>query len=191
MPLFTVNFRREAYLKEIARSRRRLVMVTVWVAYFGVVAVTMGLYGLNCVSLAQRVSRIERRAERVEANRSTREQWQIPASEFEQIERYLESPGRWHDRLVRLSQLTPGEGRVTAIAVNPNNLSGRKNEERLVITGHMRVPREGDRMTAVMEFVTALRTDSTFAIGYDNVKLASSRIVSGGSPVTEFVIECQ
>ena len=85
----------------------------------------------------------------------------------------------------------PEQARVTSIAVNPNNLSGPRNERRLVITGHMRVPRGADRMGGVMDFVNELRADSLFSRNYTNVRLASSRTVEGESPVTEFTIECQ
>ena len=47
--LFTINFHREAYQRELARARRRVILLGVWVAYFGVIGVVMGLYGRNRV----------------------------------------------------------------------------------------------------------------------------------------------
>ena len=191
MPMFTINFRREAYLQEVARTRRRVMMVGVWVAYFGVVAVTLGLYGLNCMSLTQRVDRLERQTARLQASSTGREQWQIPNSELEKIERYVTGPRQWHDRLARLAAVLPENAKIVTLAVNPNNLRGPRNENRLMITGQMRVPRGGDRMGGVMTLVSDLRADSAFATHYGNVTLVSSRTIEGDAPFTEFVIECQ
>lgn len=191
MPLFTINFRREAYLQEVARTRRRIMMVGVWVAYFGVVGVTFGLYGLNCMSLMQRTDRLERQTARMEQASGGREQWQVASTEIPKIQEYVAGPRLWHDRLVRLAALLPDDARITSVAVNPNNLSGAKNQNRLVIVGQLRIPRGGDRMSGVMDFVNELRTDSLFSANYQNVNLASSRTVDVDAAFTEFVIECQ
>jgi len=53
-PFFNINFRREAYLQEMAKARRRVIALGVWIAYFGLLGVLLGLYGLNCSSLARR-----------------------------------------------------------------------------------------------------------------------------------------
>jgi Tfp pilus assembly protein PilN len=188
--LFNINFRREAHQRELARARRRVVTLGVWVAYFGIVTLTMGLYGLNCMSLSRRVALLERQTARLESSQTTREQWQIPSAEITRIENYVGNPRRWHDRLVRLAALLPSDARLTTIATNPGNQGGPRSEERLVVTGQMRVPRNQDRMASVMAFATHLREDSLFAAHYPNVRVTSTRIVEGGA-LTEFVIECQ
>jgi Tfp pilus assembly protein PilN len=167
-----------------------VVTLGVWVAYFGIVTVTMGLYGLNCMSLSRRVALLERQTARLESSQTTREQWQIPSAEITRIENYVGNPRRWHDRLVRLAALLPSDARLTTIATNPGNQGGPRSEERLVVTGQMRVPRNQDRMASVMAFATHLREDSLFAAHYPNVRVTSTRIVEGGA-LTEFVIECQ
>ena len=188
--LFNINFRREAHQRELARARRRLVTLGVWVSYFGIVAVTMGLYGLNCAALSQRVTQLERQTARVESNRGDREQWRIPSAEVGRIESYAGNPRRWHDRLARLAVLVPNDVRLTAIATNPSNQTGARAEDRLVLTGQMRVRRVEERMAGVMSFATRLREDSVFAAHYSNVRVTSTKIIDGGS-MTEFVIECQ
>lgn len=187
---FNINFRREAHQRELARARRRLVTLGVWVSYFGIVAVTMGLYGLNCMALSQRITQLERQTARVESNRGEREQWRIPPAEVGRIEDYAGNPRRWHDRLARLAILLPGDARLTSIASNPGNLAGGRAADRLVITGQMRVRRPEERMAGVMSFASQLREDSVFAAHYPNVRVTSTKIVENGS-MTEFVIECQ
>jgi len=188
--LFHINFRREAHQRELARARRRVVTLAVWVAYFGIVTVTMGLYGLNCMSPPQRVRRIERQTTRLQATQSVREQWQIPAAELTRIENYVSNPQRWQERLVRLADLVPSDVRLTSITTNPNNQTGPRSEDRLVLTGQMRAARSQDRMAGVMSFASQLREDSLFARHYSNVRVTSSKIIEGGA-LTEFVIECQ
>ncbi len=188
--LFSINFRREAHQKELAHARRRVVTLGVWVAYFGVVTMAMGLYGLNCMSLSKRVTFLERQTAQLKSSQSTREQWKIPASEMDRLENYVGNPRRWHDRLMRLAALLPADVRLTSIATNPNNQTGPRSQDRLVISGQLRVPREQDRMSGVMAFAGTLREDSLFSIQYPNVRVASTKIVDGGA-TTEFVIECQ
>ena len=50
-PVFLINFRREAFRRERAEARRRAIGLGVWLAYFGGLAVLLGLYGLNCAEL--------------------------------------------------------------------------------------------------------------------------------------------
>jgi Tfp pilus assembly protein PilN len=187
--LFNINFRREAYLKEVARARRRLVTLGVWVAYFGVVAVAMGLYGLNCMSLSRRVTQLQRQTASMQKNQTSRAQWQIPATEVGRIETYLANPRQWQDRMTRLVALLPDNAKVTSVASNPNNQTGPGSQDRLVVTGQLRVPAHQDRMAGVTNFVSTLRRDSLFASTYKNVRLSSTRIVEANT--TEFVIECQ
>lgn len=187
--LFNVNFRREAHLREIARARQRVVLLGAWVAYFGVVAVAMGLYGLNCASMSRRVAMMERQAARLQASQSARDQWKIPPAEMTRIRSYIANPALWHDRLARLVTLLPANARLSSIASNPGNQSGGRAEEKLVITGHLQITGGSDRMGDVMGFVARVREDSLFADHYRNIRLATTRIVEDGN--AEFVIECQ
>jgi Tfp pilus assembly protein PilN len=188
-PMFTINFRREAYQREVARARRRVMAVGLWAAYFGVILVLLGLYGLNCASLARRVQQIERQTARLRASQGARADWSLRPAELAQLERYAANPRQWRDRLVRLSELLPPNAQVVSLAVNPQNLTHALEQNKLVISGVLRSAAGQDRMESVMRVVNVLHRDSVFAAGYQNVKLASTRIAEGGH--VEFVIECR
>ena len=190
-PLFSINFRREAYQRERARARRRVVMLGVWVAYFGLTGVIMGLYGLNCISLGRRVSLLERQAERMRRQQGAVADWTVHDRELAQIEQYVQNPRRWRDRLVRLSALLPPNVKLSSLAVNPRNLSQPSEQDKLVITGVVRPAAGQDRMQSVMHIVTTLHDDPVFAAGYQNIKLASTRVSEGSDGGAEFVIECR
>ncbi len=189
--LFNINFRRESYLREVARARRRVLMLGVWVAYFGVITVALGLYGLNCASLSRRAGQVERQAARMRAQAGRRDDWKLPPEDLALVERYVVSPAQWCERLERLAALVPANARLTSLAVNPDNLSGPANESKLVIAGQLKIAPGQDRMHGVVALVSALRGDSAFAAGYGSIRLANSRILEGSEPATEFVIECQ
>ena len=190
-PFFSINFRREAYQRELSRARRRVFLLGVWVAYFGLTGVIMGLYGLNCISLRQRVDVLERQAERLRLQQGAAADWTVRPYEMDQIERYVENPRRWRDRLTRLSAVLPANVKVTSLAVNPRNLSAAAEQNKLVITGVVRPTPGQDRMQSVMRIVTMLHNDSLFTRGYQNIKLASTRVSEGSDGGAEFVIECQ
>jgi Tfp pilus assembly protein PilN len=189
--LFTINFRREAYRREVARARRRVVLLSAWLAYFGVLSVVLGLYSLNCASLTRRSAQIERQAERMRALQKTHQDWTIGDAELAAVEQFHANPRRWRDKLVRLATLLPPNAIILSIAVNPDNLPGPQDQNKLVITGELKVLEGQDRIRGVVQLVTALHADSLFASGYQNIRLASSRISEGSSPVAEFVIECR
>jgi Tfp pilus assembly protein PilN len=189
--LFTINFRREAYRREVARARRRVMLLGAWFAYFGVLAVGLGLYGLNCASLTRRSSQIERQAEHMRALQNSHQDWTVGEAELAAAEQFHANPRRWRDKLVRLAVLLPPNAVVHTIAVNPDNLPGAQDQNKLVITGQLKVLAGQDRMRGVVQLVTALHADSLFASGYQNIRLASSRISEGSGPVAEFVIECR
>src|SRR5947208_929865 len=130
--LFTINFRREAYQREVARARRRVVMLGGWLAYFGVLTVVLGLYGLNCSSLVRRASLIERQAARMRALQNSQRDWVIAESDLATIEQTQANPRRWRDKLVRLAQLVPSNALIQSIAVNPDNLPGLQDQNKLV-----------------------------------------------------------
>ncbi len=190
MPTFSINFRRESYLKEVARARRRVMILGMWVGYFGMIVVVLGLYDLNCLALYRRVAQLERHAARVSAVHGPRPEWKVPPAELVTIERYVRNPREWHDRLERLAVLLPASARLTSLAVNPDNLSG-PGDQKLVIEGEMKLAPGPDRMRGVMDLVAALRADSAFTAGYRNVRLASTRINEGLTAMAEFVVECQ
>jgi len=188
-PHFTINFRREAYASEVARARRRVFHIAAWIAYLGVLLVLMGLYGLNCNSLARRTGLIERQAMRLRGAGVSQAAAQLRPAELTQVERYIQSPRRWRDRLERLGTLLPQNARLTSLAVNPQNLSDAAAREFLVLSGSIRNPDPDARMQSVMRIVSQLRADSLFGRGYRNIKLASTRVTEDGS--AEFVIECR
>ncbi len=189
--LFSINFRREAYLKEIAKARRRVFAIGVWVAYFGVFAVVLGLYGLNCASLSRRAGLVERQTARMKGTQEAGAGWTFSSAELAQMESYALNPRQWRDRLTRLSELLPANARITTLEINPSNLSTRPGREKLVITGYLRPERDEDRMQAVMEIVQTLHADSLFSRSYRNIRLASTRALEGPQPTAEFQIECQ
>lgn len=189
MPLFTINFRREVYQRELARARRRVMLVGLWVSYFGVVAVLLGLYGLNCASLTRRVHQIERQAAFLRESQGQRE-WTLRDTEVNQVTSTAGNARKWRDRLTRLATVLPNNVKIASIAVNPQNLSHPLEQNRLVITGTLRPQAGQDRMQSVMAVVNALHRDSLFATGYQNVKLSSTRVVEEGG-TAEFVIECR
>ena len=189
--LFTINFRREAYQRELARARRRVILLGVWVAYFGVIGVVMGLYGLNCMSLNRRVALIERQAERLRQQQGAAADWTVRPGELTAIEGYAQNPRRWRNRLLKLSTLLPPTVRITSLAVNPKNLNTAAEQNALVITGVVRPGAGQDRMESVMRVVTMLHEDSLFTAGYRNIKLGSTRALEGPDGGAEFVIECR
>jgi Tfp pilus assembly protein PilN len=189
--MFTINFRREAYLREQARARRRVVMLGVWVAYFGVIGVVIGLYGLNCIALHSRVVQLERAANRLKQQGGSSADWTVKPSEVYQIEKYLENPRQWRNRLLRLATLLPPTVKISSLSVNPQNLTGPAEQNKLVITGIVRPTAGEDRMQSVMRVVSMLHDDVAFAAGYQNIKLASTRVSEGSDGTAEFVIECR
>jgi hypothetical protein len=189
--LFTINFRREAYQREVAHARRRVILLGAWLAYFGALAVVLGLYGLNCASLTRRSSQIERHAARMRSLQNSHQDWTIAAAELTTAEQVHANPRRWRDKLVRLAVLFPPNAIVHSITVNPDNLPGAEDQNKLVITGELKVPAGQDRMRGVVQLVSALHADSLFASGYENIRLASSRVSEGSGAVAEFVIECR
>lgn len=190
-PLFSINFRREAYLQEVTRTRRRAMSLGVWLTYFGVMALTLGLYGLNGVALMKRTSQIERQVARLKALQSTTGDARIEGAELATIDRYVGNPRNWRRRLGRLAEILPANARVRSLVINPQNLTNPADENMLVINGEIRLPAGEDRMRGVMALLTALHDDSLFAAGYGNIRLASTRIAEGAGGVAQFTIECR
>ncbi len=187
-PLFTINFRREAYLQEVAKRRRRVIALGIWVAYFGVLTLALGFYGLNAVSLARRERLLERQTTQLRRSASQLGA-KIRPGALAQVEAYSSSTRRWRDRLVRLGQVLPPDSRILSVAVNAQNQGDIASRNSLVITGEIRGNPNQDRMGNVMRIVSGLRSDSLFKQGYNNIKLSSTRVNQDGA--AEFVIECR
>ena len=185
--IFTINFRREAYLRERAKAKRRAVSLGLWLTYFGALAIVLGLYALNASSLLRRTSMLERQVERLRS-RPAGADWRPGAPEASLLARAVSDAGRWRDRLNRLATLVPPNARVTDVQYNPDNTSG--TQAKLVLTGELRPTGGGDRMQQVLSFVGVLSRDSTFASGYTNVRLVTTRASESGESA-EFVIECR
>ena len=188
--LFHINFRREAYLREMARTRRRVVALGVWVAYFGLLAVMLGLYGLNCRQLGRRVRQLERQTARIGAVAGSQTEWNLKPAEIARVERYRLNPKHWRDRLTRLAAVLPPDVRITSLHVNPTEGSAPADENALVITGEVRTGNQ-DRMQSVMRVVQMFHADSLFSRDYKNIRLGSTRVYDGEHGGTEFTIECR
>ena len=102
-----------------------MVMLGVWVTYFGVLVVVLGLYGLNCASLTRRIHQIERQAARAREAQSLATTSKLDEAQLVEIETIHGSPARWRDRLTRLSALLPPNVAIVSVAVNPSNLPAR------------------------------------------------------------------
>lgn len=187
--VFTVNFRREAYQRELARARRRVFMLGMWLAYFGAIGVLVGLYGLNCVALQRRSGQFERQTTRLRALQATNAEWHPGPGDIGQVERCVRNPRTWRERLLHLPRVLPSNARITALAHNPENASGA--DGKLVISGQVRLAPGEDRVRSVMQFVTALSRDSVFAAAYPSIRLVSTRAGDASEGSAEFVIECR
>ena len=190
-PVFTVNFRREVFLRERARARARLLALGGWLFYFGLLAVVVGLYSLNCVSLVRRVGRIQRQTARLESTQGSVQDWTVDDSQLGTIESFRLSPRRWRDKMLRLSSVLPTNVMLTSISVNPDNLTGSTDRNKLVISGQLRPQSGQDPMRGVVQLVSTLQHDAVFSGGYQTIKLSESKMVSASPATTEFVIECR
>jgi len=190
-PVFTVNFRREAYRLELARTRRRAVALGLWLAYFGILAIVLGLYGLNCASLTQRTRMLETQNTRMQTRRDPALGWRPGPTELGQVERVLANPRHWQARLARLATVLPGNAILTSVTVNQDNLSGAADQERLLLAGVLRPTPGQDRMQSIMALVAALHSDSLFSAQYRTIRLVESRIGGGADALAEFRIECR
>ena len=189
--IFAINFRREVFLRERARSRARLFALGGWLLYFGLLGVVVGLYGLNCSSLTRRMVQLERQAARLEGAQGRGSEWVVDPAQLATVERFHESPRRWRDKLVRISGLMPANVALTSIAVNPDNLAGAADQGKMVIAGQLRQISGQDPMRGVVQLVSALQRDTVFAAGYQTIRLSKSHVVGGSPPTTQFEIECR
>ena len=190
IPQFTINLRREAQRREASRSRKRALMLGLWLSYFGLLSVIVGFYGLNWGSLVTRTRQIERRTAAMRALQDRGGPWNGGPTDAVELERYVTNPRRWRDRLARLAEMLPPDVRITSVVLNPGTAAGAA-DPKLVITGEARTAARQDRLQSVMSLVAAIRRDSLFAVDYANVRLASTRFSQMSGTSTEFVLECQ
>ncbi len=189
-PIFTINFRRDAHRRELSGARARAAALGAWVAYFGVLAIVIGLDGLNGHSLGQRARMLEAQIHGLGAARVPVATWTLPPAELAKVEAALDNPRRWQSRLQRIAAVLPSRATLTALVVNPENVSGLDEQDRLVMTGVFAPAGDQDRMQGIMQLVAALRADSLLASQYRVIKLVESRVGGPGSPA-EFRIECR
>lgn len=190
-PVFSINFRREAYLREIARARARMVALGIWVAYFGLMVVILGLYGINAAMFSRRVGMIERQAVRLSTAKPQASEWKFTQGELMLIESAVENPRRWRERLSRLSEILPTNVEITAVALNPQGVSGGVDARILQVSGRLRTATDADRMRGVMSLIGTLQRDSVFSRGYQSIKLGSTSTQEGSGNAAEFTIECR
>lgn len=185
--VFTINFRREAFRRARARARERVLRLGVWLAYFGIAGVVLGLYALHAFSLASRTSNLERLGARMRALQSTQADWRPVESDVVEIERHAVDAGLWRDRLARIGRVLPSSARLTSLQWNPDNISG--VDLKLVLSGISRVPAGQDRMQSVMTFVHALQGDTLLSNSFRNIRLVTTSATESGD--ARFVIECR
>jgi hypothetical protein len=188
MTQFQINFRREAFRRERAEARRRAVGIGVWLTYFGVLAVLIGLYGLNCAALQTRTEQLERQLARQRSLRQGGTEWVASATDVAGVEPWVSDAGRWRDLLGALPRLLPEGARLTGIQFNPDGVTG--GERKLLLDGVLRTePRLGGT-AGVTDFVSTIARDSLFASQFHSVRLVSTR-AREGSPEAEFEVECR
>jgi len=190
-PVFTINFRREAYQREIARSRARVIGLGVWLTYFGVVVVVFGLYGLNCAMVSNRTRQLVRQAAVLRAQRSDPVDWASRTAEMALAERGVADSRRWRERLERLASVLPANARLSSMEFNPGNVSGAGDWNRLVLAGTLRAGEGQDRMRAVSDLVTALLKDPELSRQFKTIRLVNTRVAETSGSTAEFVIECR
>jgi hypothetical protein len=189
-PIFQVNFRREAWQADIARARRRVMVLGTWVTYFGALVVVLGLYGLNCAALTRRVDQMERQAQRLRQLQGAATDDRPTSADIALLERYAASPRTWRDRLSRLPEALPAGARIASVTFNPQAASGGPEGSALVLTGVLRAPSGQDRMRGVTALVETLRADTLFARGYPTIRLVSTRMSDTEPDLVEFTLEC-
>jgi hypothetical protein len=185
--MFRINFRREAFRRQRAEARARALGLGGWVAYFGIVVLLLGLYGLHTVSLAGRTAQIERQVARLSTDPRNGQDWRPSPDEAAASTPWVGDPGRWRALLGRLPELMPAGARITTLEWNPEDITG--GDRRLVVTGMLRGTPAEDPMGRVTDFVTAVGRDSLFKARFRSVRLLSTRAREGGE--AEFKVECR
>src|SRR5258708_16912150 len=104
---FQINFRREAFRRERAEARRRAVGLGVWLAYFGTLAVLLGLYGLNCSVLGSRTQQLQRQVARQHVLNRGGAAWVPSGNDAPSLEPWVADAAPWPDPPRRLPRLLP------------------------------------------------------------------------------------
>lgn len=185
---FQINFRREDFRLERSDSRRRAFGLGVRLAYFGVLGLLLGFYGLNCTELQSRTRNLDRQLARQRAQHMPGAPWLPAPAEAALAEPWVGDLARWRDLLARLPALLPEGVRLKSMQFNPEGVSG--GERRLVLSGVLREDPHRDRTAAVTDLVAVVARDSVFASHFKSVRLLSTRSVEG-SPNAEFELECR
>lgn len=188
MNLFAINFRREDFRRERANARRRAVGLGARLAYFGVLSLMLGLYGLNCSELRTRTRNLDRQLARQRSQHLAGAPWKPAPSDAALAEPWVADLSRWRDVLARLPDLLPEGARLTSLRFNPEGVSG--GERPLLLTGVLRVDSRRDRMSGVTDFVEVVARDSVFSSQFKSVRLLSTRSLQN-SPDAEFELECR
>jgi hypothetical protein len=189
-PVFTINFRREMFERELARSRARVITLAAWVGYFGVFALLLWSYILNAQGMQQRTLMIERETAQFVASQNLPRKVPLDDSQVAAIERFHLSPLRWRDKLARLSTLMPSTAALKSVGLNPAGSNQSADQNKFVITGSLRPTGAEDPMRGVVQLVAALQADSAFSSGYKSIKLSQSHADATAKGTTEFTIEC-
>lgn len=188
---FSINFRREVYQRELARSRARVVSLAVWLSYFGCLAVIFGLYALNFSALIQH-TRLTEQIARTQRSTSTEQvDWTNQPDQIALIERGARDGFRWRRRFERIAEVLPANVRLKSIQFNPTAASGGANWNRLLLNGTIQTAANQDRMGEVTRIVSAIQRDSLMAAHFQTIRLASTRIAENAGSNTEFTIECR
>ena len=190
-PVFTINFRREMFEREMARSRSRVIHLAAWMGYFGVFALLVWSYVLNAQAMDRRAKMIERQTQQFVAAQNLPRKVPLDDSQVAAIERFHSSPRRWRDKLARLATLMPPSAALKSVGLNPSGSNQSADQNKLVVTGAIRAAGGEDPMRGVVQLVAALQADSSFPAGYTSIKLSQSRTDASEKGVTEFTIECR
>jgi hypothetical protein len=190
-PPFTINFRREMFEREVARTRRRVIHLASWMCYFGVLALILWTYFLNFRGMDQRTRQIERQTNQFVASQNLPRKVPLDAEQVGAIERFHASPRKWRDKLARLAVLLPANATLQSVGVNPAGSNQPADQNKLVITGLLRAGPDDDAMRGVVQLVASLQADSSFSAGYRSIKLSQSHVDGSAKGTTQFSIECR
>lgn len=186
-PMYRINFRREAFRQQRDAARARVIGLGVWLTYAGMVAVVLGLYGLNLASLADRNRHLQHHLDHLRATPGAERDWRPTADDATAASAWLGDVGRWHALLTRLPSLLPEGARLTSVQWNPDDISG--SDRRLLISGVLHTTAGQDPMARVTDFVGTVGRDSCFAARFHGVRLVSTRTRDTGE--AEFQMECR
>lgn len=190
-PVFTINFRREMFERELARSRQRIIRLAAWMGYFGVFGLLVWSYVLNAQGMERRTRMILRQTDQFVAAQNLPRKVPLDPSQISAIERFHGSPRRWRDKLARLATLLPANASLKMLGLNTSGSNQATDQNKFVITGLLRPTGSEDPMRGVVQLVAALQADSSFSAGYKSIKLAQSHADANAKGTTEFTIECR